>query len=56
VRQLRGGGLKAAVVGRAEVPYGPVMRARRRTLAELGLIGESDDTEELVVIRGDRAT
>lgn len=55
LRQLRGGGLKAAVVGRAEVPYGPVMRARRRTLAELGLVGDTDDTEELVVIRGDRA-
>ena len=54
--QLRGGGLKAAVVGRAEVPYGPVMRGRRRTLAELGLVGDTDDTEELVVIRGDRTT
>ena len=56
LRQLRGGGLKAAVVGRAEVPYGPVLRARRRTLAELGLVGHDDDTEELVVIRGDRTT
>ena len=53
--QLRGGGLKATVVGRAEVPYGPVMRARRRALVELGLVTDTDDTEELVVIRGDQA-
>ena len=55
LRQLRGGELKAAVVARAEVPYGPVLTARRRALVDLGLVGETDDTEELVVIRGDRA-
>jgi release factor glutamine methyltransferase len=54
--QLRGGGLKAAVVFRREVPFGPVMRARRRVLLELGLLEPAQDTEELVVIRGDRAT
>jgi release factor glutamine methyltransferase len=54
VAQLRGGGLKAAVVGRAEVPFGPVMRGRRERLVELGLIGPEQQTEELVVIRGDR--
>ena len=55
VAQLRGGGLKAAVVARAEVPFGPVMRARRRRLRELGLIEPEQNAEELVVIRGDRA-
>lgn len=54
VRQLRGGGLKAAVVARAEEPFGPVMRARRQRLVDLGLIGPDEETEELVVIRGDR--
>lgn len=53
--QLRGGGLKAAVVARAEVPFGPVMRARRHRLLEMGLIEEGQRFEEVVVIRGDRA-
>jgi release factor glutamine methyltransferase len=54
VRQLRGGDLKASVVARAEVPFGPVMRARRRRLLALGLIHPAQHSEELVVIRGDR--
>lgn len=54
LRQLRGGGLKAAVVARADVPFGPVMRARQRALIELGLITPGQRTEELVVIRGDQ--
>lgn len=54
LRQLRGGGLKAAVVARAEEPYGPVMRARRHGLVADGLVEEGSDSEELVVIRGDR--
>jgi release factor glutamine methyltransferase len=53
LRQLRGGGLKAAVVARAEVPFGPVMRGRRRELITLGLIEPNQRSEELVVIRGD---
>jgi release factor glutamine methyltransferase len=54
MRQLRGGGLKAAVVARAEVPFGPVLRARARRLRELGLVEPGQRSEELVVIRGDR--
>jgi len=54
VAQLRGGGLKAAVVDRAEVPFGPVLESRRRRLAALGLIEPAQRFEELVVIRGDR--
>ncbi|HEX6360472.1 HemK2/MTQ2 family protein methyltransferase [Actinophytocola sp.] len=53
LRQLRGGGLKAAVVARAEVPFGPVMHGRRRELLALGLIDPDQRSEELVVIRGD---
>ncbi len=54
VRQLRDGGLKAAVVAREEVPFGPVLRGRERTLVARGLIDTGQRTEELVVIRGDR--
>lgn len=54
LQQLRGGGLKAAVVARADEPFGPVMRGRQRRLLELGLIEPGQETEELVVIRGDR--
>jgi release factor glutamine methyltransferase len=56
VRQLRGGGLKAAVVARGEAPFGPVMRARAEHLRELELIEPGQQVEELVVIRGDRPT
>ena len=56
VRQLRGGGLKAAVVARGEAPFGPVMRARERRLCELGLVEPGQQVEELVVVRGDRPT
>lgn len=54
LRQLRGGGLKAAVVARTEVPFGPVLHARRRRLLDMGLIETDQLSEELVVIRGDR--
>lgn len=54
VRQLRGGGLKAAVVARGEAPFGPVMRGRAERLRELGLVAPGQRVEELVVVRGDR--
>lgn len=54
LRQLRGGGLKATVVARADIPFGPVMRERRDELVELGLVTPDQTTEELVVIRGDQ--
>jgi len=54
LHQLRGGGLKAAVVARMEAPFGPVMRARKERLRELGFIEPGQRFEELVVIRGDR--
>lgn len=56
LHQLRGGGLKAAVVARAEEPFGPVMRVRAEQLREQGLLTPHQRTEELVVIRGDRTT
>jgi release factor glutamine methyltransferase len=55
LRQLRGNGLKAAIVQRRWVPFGPVMHGRIGFLEEHGLIGTGQRHEELVVIRGDRA-
>lgn len=54
LRQLRGGGLKASVVARAEVPFGPVMRGRTERLRAMGLLEDGQHLEELVVVRGDR--
>lgn len=51
---LRGAGLKAAVIDRATVPFGPVMRSRAGRLREQGLLAPDQDTEELVVIRADK--
>ncbi|HEX8864769.1 MAG TPA: HemK2/MTQ2 family protein methyltransferase [Lentzea sp.] len=55
LRQLRGSGLKAAVVKRRWVPFGPVLRSRAAFLEAHGLIEPGQRDEELVVIRGDRA-
>ncbi|WP_078491669.1 HemK2/MTQ2 family protein methyltransferase [Streptomyces yerevanensis] len=52
--RLRDTGLKAAVVDRATVPFGPVLRSRTSELRARGLIGPGQDTEELVVIRADQ--
>ncbi|WP_282779182.1 MULTISPECIES: HemK2/MTQ2 family protein methyltransferase [unclassified Nocardia] len=51
---LREGGLKAAVVARATIPFGPVLRRQADRLARAGLIHPTQRHEELVVIRADR--
>ncbi|MFJ3863457.1 HemK2/MTQ2 family protein methyltransferase [Streptomyces nigra] len=51
--RLTAAGLRAQVVERAQLPYGPVLRSRAEWLRERGLADE-DLTEELVVIRGER--
>ena len=53
--RLRDDGLKAAVVDRATVPFGPVLRSRAAELRAHGLIDPGQDTEELVVIRADQS-
>ncbi|CCH32360.1 HemK2/MTQ2 family protein methyltransferase [Saccharothrix espanaensis] len=53
--RLREGGLKAAVVARRTVPFGPVLRGRARWLRDKGLLASGQDREELVVIRADAA-
>ncbi|MEU4746229.1 methyltransferase, partial [Actinosynnema sp. NPDC023658] len=55
LRQLRGGGLKASVVARRTIGFGPVMRGRAEWLARRGLIKDDQKHEELVVIRADAA-
>jgi release factor glutamine methyltransferase len=54
LRQLRDNGLKASVVQRRSVPFGPVMNGRIGFLEQHGLIEPGRRHEELVVIRGDR--
>lgn len=54
LHQLRGGGLKASLVARADEPFGVVMRDRADLLRSQGLLASGQRTEELVVIRADR--
>ncbi|RSM91698.1 methyltransferase domain-containing protein [Kibdelosporangium aridum] len=53
VHQLRGANLKAAVIARQVIPFGPVMRSRAAWLESAGLIEPGQRHEELVVIRAD---
>jgi release factor glutamine methyltransferase len=52
--QLREGGLRAAVVARQRVPFGPVMWARAAYLESAGLVRRGQRHEDLVVIRASR--
>ncbi|WP_433685411.1 hypothetical protein [Nocardia sp. CA-119907] len=54
VHRLRDLGLKAAVVAREGVEFGPVLRKRAPWLEAAGLIEPGRRYEELVVIRADR--
>ncbi|CAL9283880.1 Release factor glutamine methyltransferase [Streptomyces sp. enrichment culture] len=51
---LRAAGLKAEVIRRRRVPFGPVLRSREDWLRRRGLLAPADDKEELVVIRAER--
>jgi release factor glutamine methyltransferase len=50
---LRDNGLKAAIVARQSIPFGPVLRQRAAYLAHCGA-DVSGGREELVVIRADK--
>jgi release factor glutamine methyltransferase len=52
--RLRATGLKASVVARTRIPFGPVMRERAEFLRARGLIQPGQTTEEVVVLRADR--
>lgn len=54
LRQLRRAGLRATVSDRELIPFGPVLRSRLEWLRRRGLVAESQDKEELVVIRAER--
>jgi release factor glutamine methyltransferase len=54
VALLRAAGLKAAVIRRRWIDFGPVLRSRQDWLRRRGLLSASDDKEELVVIRAER--
>ncbi|MBF6170673.1 HemK2/MTQ2 family protein methyltransferase [Nocardia blacklockiae] len=51
---LRDGGLKAAIVARETIEFGPVLHARAEWLESTGLIEPGQRHEELVVVRADR--
>jgi release factor glutamine methyltransferase len=50
LRRLAGAGLRAEVLARSTVPFGPVMRLRAAMLEARGLIKPGQCAEELVVI------
>lgn len=54
LNQLRAGGLRADVVLRSRIPFGPVLRGRADFLERQGLIRPGQRDEGLVVIRADR--
>jgi release factor glutamine methyltransferase len=56
LNQLRGAGLKASVVARKVIPFGPVLLGRAELLESEGLIEPGQREEELVVIRADVTT
>ncbi|QIQ06350.1 HemK2/MTQ2 family protein methyltransferase [Streptomyces liangshanensis] len=47
-------GMKAAVVDRAHVPFGPVLQGRLDWLRKRGLLDAHQDREELVIIRAEK--
>ncbi|WP_443068162.1 HemK2/MTQ2 family protein methyltransferase [Streptomyces sp. NBC_01280] len=53
LERLAGTGLHPAVVDRARIPFGPVLRSRTAWLRRRGLVGE-ESWEELVVIRAEK--
>ncbi|MDX3095518.1 methyltransferase [Streptomyces sp. ME01-24h] len=52
--RLRRTGLRAVVVERRYIPFGPVLRGRSAWLEARGLIAEGEEKEELVVVRAER--
>ncbi|MFD7062019.1 HemK2/MTQ2 family protein methyltransferase [Streptomyces sp. NPDC059906] len=50
---LREAGLKAAVIRRRRIAFGPVVRGRERWLRQRGLLSLADYEEELVVVRAE---
>lgn len=53
--RLHAGGLAGAVVARARLPFGPVMKARAMFLEAQGLIARGQREEEIVVVEARHA-
>ncbi|WP_346010828.1 HemK2/MTQ2 family protein methyltransferase [Streptomyces sp. SID5910] len=53
VGHLRTAGLKAAVIRRRRIAFGPVVRGREHWLRQRGLLSLADNEEELVVVRAE---
>lgn len=53
VALLQESGLKASVVRRQRIAFGPVVRGRERWLRQRGLLALAEDEEELVVVRAE---
>ncbi|MEU8951043.1 HemK2/MTQ2 family protein methyltransferase [Streptomyces sp. NPDC048489] len=51
LKRLAQAGLPAEVAARSYVPWGPVLRSRQAWLHSQGLVGASEEREELVIIR-----
>ncbi|GAA3207997.1 class I SAM-dependent methyltransferase [Streptomyces sp. XM83C] len=54
LHRLRESELKASVVRRRHIGFGPVLRERAAWLRERGLLAPGEDREELVVVRAER--
>ncbi|RSS62882.1 HemK2/MTQ2 family protein methyltransferase [Streptomyces sp. WAC06614] len=54
VARLRDQGLRARVVRRADLPWGPVLTSRRDWLVQQGLVTPTTNREKLVVIRAEQ--
>ncbi|MFH8933654.1 HemK2/MTQ2 family protein methyltransferase [Streptomyces griseosporeus] len=52
--RLRGADMKASVVRRRRIGFGPVLRERAAWLRERGLLPDGEESEELVVVRAER--
>ncbi|MFF0160875.1 HemK2/MTQ2 family protein methyltransferase [Streptomyces sp. NPDC005263] len=50
---LRTAGLKASVIRRSRISFGPVLRGREKWLRGRGLLSPADEQEELVVVRAE---
>lgn len=55
VRRLEEAGLHATISDRELIPFGPVLRSRLSWLRARGMVEESQDKEELVVIRAEQS-
>lgn len=55
LERLRRSGMKAAVIRRRRIAFGPVLRDREPWLRQRGLLPAADHEEELVVIRAELA-